>query len=138
MYVFSGVFSDGDPAVMEALLKLRPGRGRAIDRPFRGFAVAFVASDQWHEPEQVDGHPLIEWSNNWPEATLVYSFSQDYGDLRDQAGFVIRDGAVLHHEELREESLDDSPLGRLVAFLGVELAEHAFEPVGHGYFDSCR
>jgi hypothetical protein len=133
-YVFSGVFSDGDHAVMASLLEHHTGVGRTISRPFRGFGVAFVGEDDFGGPLLSQDLSLVEWSRRFPQATFVYLWVECFGGDCDQAGFVFRNGSVLHEEAISEGGQDDGPLQRLLRFLGIELVRGEFDPLNRGYF----
>jgi hypothetical protein len=130
-YIFSGVFSDGDPQTMKHLLDLVSGAGRIIDHPFHGFGVQF--GPDRIDQQLVQSFPLVPWSSRFPNITFVYLYVECFGGDCDHAGFAFREGQVLEDIPFTES---DYPLRKLLKYLGVDLGQTPFfEPLQREYFE---
>ena len=134
-YTFSGIFSNGNVAVLDDLRRKRSGRGRLI-ASIQGFGFAFVGEYEFCDSETAETIGLLDWSKKHPDATFVYLWIECGGGDCVHSGFVFRDGTVIHVEPVTNGDCETrEPLRRLLRHLGVELdARGFFEPLTRQYF----
>ena len=102
--------------------------------PFQGFVCRFEA-DFDSGPESAHSLALLEWSRRHPAVIFVYLHVECDGGECINAGFVFRDGNVVHEEPFDGASKGSpEPLRRLMFFFGVDLGPRAFfAPLTRGF-----
>jgi hypothetical protein len=139
-FLFSGVFSDGDEAMMNAMIEQIGGVGRVIERPFNGFGIATWQGALTPESQGTVTHgkladAIVRFSGAHADRTFVYVYEECEGGICDYAGFVARSGAIIHEEPFNDMVSNSDPLRRLLAYLNVELNGLGyFEPLTREYF----
>jgi len=78
---------------------------------------------------------LVDFSARFRDTTFVYLYAECFGGTCEYAGFAFGDGRRIHDEPFRDHAGDNRPLGRLVAYLNVELGNNGcFEPLQRDFF----
>src|SRR5687768_2344338 len=132
---FSGIFANGDAAVMEDFRREFCGIRRLITSPFVGFGLAFVEKavpiPTDDDPDSIESaERIIRFSTRHPPVTYVYVYAEGFGGTCEYAGFACRDGKRVHDEPFRDVAGDSEVLRRLVLQLGVDIGPSAiFEPL---------
>jgi hypothetical protein len=137
-YHFSGVFAKAGESVMVDVQEVCHGDGRIIDDPFEGLGVAFSHDYEVGDAQSPSTFPLIPWSKKYPELTFVYVWVECWGGECEEAGFVFRNGEVVHEEPGGISQPPESPLRRLLRHIDVDIGDCGiFAPLHRGYFSSA-
>jgi hypothetical protein len=140
---FSGIFANGDAAVMDEFQREFFGVGRTITSPFVGFGVAQIGRAVellYENPDAVEmAQQIVEFSRRHPRVTFVYVYAECASGNCEYAGFACRDGERVHDEPFRDVAGDREVLRRLVLQLGIDIGRSAvFEPLSREYFPAPR
>ncbi|QNN25167.1 hypothetical protein HED60_23760 [Planctomycetales bacterium ZRK34] len=139
-FSFSGIFANAGSESMDAFLESFDGIGKIISTPFCGYGVLLTDHAIYLSPnDDLDIPPIatqyVKFSERFPNVTFVYLYAECFGGRCDYAGFVFQSGERIHDEPFRDDVNDDTPLRRLVSYLGVELGNPPyFEPLARNYF----
>ncbi|MGB7158053.1 MAG: hypothetical protein WBD40_08300 [Tepidisphaeraceae bacterium] len=140
---FSGIFANGDAAVMEDFRREFCGVGRLITSPFVGFGVAFVEQavpvpTPEDDPESIAAaERIVAFSARHAQFTFAYVYAECFGGVCEYAGFACRNGQRIQDEPFRDVVGDYEVLRRLLVPLGIDVGPSAiFEPLERDYFPS--
>ena len=141
-YSFKGVFSNGDPAVMTAILdRWSFCTGKVIGLPFQGFGIRCPDPDR--ETQTDEGYETLseqvlafeeavkDLSGEFVGCVFVFVHADCFGGNCVYRGFVARDGRIEQIVDTVEPGLAN--LERLLLPLGVESVD-PFPPFVRGYW----
>lgn len=107
---------------------------RRITSPFQGVGVSRTADAfASHEsPEGLDDQ-FGPWTRRFPDLIFVRIEVVCFGGVCEYGGTAWQNGQVRWHEE--RDQPGDTPLIRLLEYLGIISEDGYFEPFTRGYFD---
>jgi hypothetical protein len=112
---------------------------RLITDPFSGIGVQLPEeSESIFRDDQMfinAGPPLLSWSKQFSETTLLYLETECFAGVCNYWGYVCRRGEILHSEVAEVDGA--APLIRLLRYLEVESSGY-FAPLEDDFFEDSR